>query len=81
MGRLYADGLGVQKSRRKAMELWQQSAVQGYAPAQYSLGWMYFHGTGVMTDFKEGCRWMRAAGEQGVQEAINQYNHYCSNTP
>jgi len=80
LGQLYANGLGVPKNHRKAMDYWRQSAMQGYPPAQYGLGWMYFHGNGVMTDFKEGCRWMRAAGEQGVQEAISQYNHYCAGT-
>lgn len=79
MGKLYAAGLGVTKSHRNAIVYWKKSAMQGYAPAQYSLGWMYFNGNGVVNDFKEGCKWMRSAGEQGIQEAINYYNNYCIN--
>lgn len=79
LGKLYAEGLGVPKSHRKAMDYWRLSAGQGYAPAQYGLGWMYFNGRGVVTDFKEGCKWMRSASQQGVQEATNHYNSYCAN--
>ena len=77
LGKLYAEGLGVSKSHHIAMDYFEKSAIQGYAPAQYSLGWMYFYGKGVITDFVEGCRWMRAAGDQGVQEAITHYNSIC----
>lgn len=77
LGRLYADGLGVPKSHRKAMEYWQSAAGQEHALAQYGLGWMYFYGSGVMTDFNKGCYWLQRAGTQGVQNAINYYNELC----
>ena len=42
------------------------------------LGWLYFYGEGVMTDFREGCYWMRRAGSQGVQKAIEHCNVLCT---
>ena len=77
LGRLYADGLGVSKNHRTAMEWWEKSALRGYAPAQYGLGWMYFNGQGVITDFAKGCAWMRAAAEQGIPEAVGYHNEFC----
>ena len=39
-------------------------AEQGYAEAQYVLGYMYDEGAGVPQDFKEAVRWYRKAAEQ-----------------
>lgn len=81
LGALYAEGRGVPKSHRKAMEYWKLAAVQGHALAQYGLGWMYFYGEGVMTDIKEGCRWMQRAGSQGVEKAQTHYSRFCVSVP
>lgn len=78
LGRLYESGLGVPKSHRKAMEYWKLAAEKNHALAQYGLGWLYFYGEGVMTDFREGCYWMRRAGSQGVQKAIEHCNALCT---
>ena len=78
LGRLYESGLGVPKSHKKAMEYWKLAAEQNHALAQYGLGWLYFYGEGVMTDFSEGCYWMRRAGSQGVQKAIEHCNALCT---
>jgi uncharacterized protein len=40
--------------------------------AQYNLGLMYFHGTGVSQDYEEAIKWFKLAAEQGVVRA--QYN-------
>lgn len=39
-------------------------AEQGYAEAQYVLGYMYDEGAGVPQDCKEAVRWYRKAAEQ-----------------
>ena len=46
-------------------------AEQGYAWAQYSLGFAYATGEGVPQDFAEAVRWYRRAAEQGYAEAQN----------
>lgn len=53
---MYADGEGVDKDEKRAVELFTITAEQGNAVAQYNLGVMYEHGRGVDKDEK------RAAG-------------------
>ena len=43
----------------------RKAAEQGYALAQYSLGWMYANGQGVPKDNKEAVKWYRLSAEQG----------------
>ena len=45
---------------------------QGYARAQFNLGFMYYYGRGVPRDFAEVVKWYRMAAEQGHARA--QYN-------
>ena len=47
-------------------------AEQGHSRAQYNLGWMYYHGNGVLQEYKESVRWYRKSAEQGYSKA--QYN-------
>ncbi len=47
-------------------------ATQGNAPAQFSLGIMYYEGRGVPQDYAEAVKWFRKAAEQGHAKA--QYN-------
>lgn len=50
----------------------QQSANQGYAPAQCNLGYHYDTGKGVKKDKEQAIFWYRKAAEQG--DATAQYN-------
>ncbi|AXI45099.1 sel1 repeat family protein [Sulfitobacter sp. SK012] len=47
-------------------------AEQGYPPAQYNIGVLYYDGNGVPQDFAEAEKWLRLAAEQGYVSA--QYN-------
>ncbi|MDA7709257.1 sel1 repeat family protein [bacterium] len=55
-----------------AIKEWMPLAEAGDALAQYSLGFMYQIGEGVLQDYKEAVKWWRLAAEQGV--AYAQYN-------
>jgi hypothetical protein len=46
-------------------------ADQGFASAQYNLGFMYENGQGVSQNYKEAVRWYRKAAEQGHASAQN----------
>ncbi len=52
-----------------AMEIWRPLAEQGDAPAQYSLGLLYYRGEGVLTDPKQAAKWYRKAADQGDPDA------------
>ena len=47
----------------------RQAAEQGDAAAQFSLGFMYHEGKGVLKDDAEAVRWYRLAAEQGIAAA------------
>ena len=49
---------------KKAAELFLQAAEQGYANAQYNLGWMYEYGRGVSKDLAKARDWYQRAAEQ-----------------
>jgi hypothetical protein len=68
----------IQKNNRKAVEWYQKAADQEHMAAQYILGAKYYHGEGVIRDRKKGCALWRRAAEQGMEEAINEYNKSCS---
>ena len=68
----YAGSPGINGQRRdyeKAFYWYALSAEQGYASAQYSLGSLYAHGTGVEQDFKKAIEWYSKAAEQGYDNA------------
>ena len=44
-------------------------AEQGDADAQFEVGWMYAHGTGVSRNDGEAARWFRMAADQGDADA------------
>ena len=41
------------------------AAEQGYADAQFRVGFMYYHGEGVLQDYVQAVAWYRRAAEQG----------------
>jgi TPR repeat protein len=48
---------------------YQKAADQGYAGAQYDLGFMYVNGKGVLKDDKQAVYWYQKAADQGYAEA------------
>ncbi|MDX1432891.1 MAG: tetratricopeptide repeat protein, partial [Gammaproteobacteria bacterium] len=63
----------------RALAIWQPLAEGGDRFAQFSLGSLYFEGSGVDKDFAASARWFRAAAEQGYAPAQfnlgNAYKH------
>ena len=52
-----------------AVEWFSEAAEQGYAPAQFLLGTMYFNGQGVEQDRARAFEWSSKAAEQGHAQA------------
>jgi hypothetical protein len=59
----------VTKDSVEAIKWYRKAAEQGYANAQYELGWMYDSGNGVPMDSAEAVNWYRKAAEQGHADA------------
>lgn len=53
----------------KAFCQWEPLANQGYAEAQYNMGWLYANGNGMNVDMQEATRWWGLAAEQGHADA------------
>ncbi len=54
---------------QKALEMWMLLAYEGDAEAQYRLGLMFLHGTGVVVSTQEAVYWLSRAAEQGEPRA------------
>ena len=54
---------------KTALEEWAPLAEQGIASAQYSLGFMYQNGQGVLQNYKAVVKWYTLAAEQGFARA------------
>jgi len=61
--------LGLQTFGGALPEALRDKAEQGAAAAQYTLAWMYDHGSGVPKDTGEAVKWYRRAADQGSAEA------------
>ena len=55
----------------RAADLPRQAALQGYAPAQTSLGMLHLAGQGVPEDRIEAYAWLGLAAERGEGEALD----------
>jgi TPR repeat protein len=60
------------KDYKTALNIYRSLAEQGNAEAQFSLGWMYKKGKGVIKSLEEAIKWYTKAAEQGY--GIAQYN-------
>ncbi|GHV38472.1 hypothetical protein FACS1894187_17310 [Synergistales bacterium] len=67
LGSMYANGRGVPKDDKQAVEWYRKAADQGHAAAQYNLGLMY----AKTKDDKQAADWYRKAAEQGYAAAQN----------
>ena len=69
----YFQGLGVERSDEKGLELLRKSADAGNPDAQLMLGFLMMKGeNGAPLDEKEGMKFFIAAAKQGIRDA--QYN-------
>jgi TPR repeat protein len=69
---MYADGIGVRKSCRRAVELFRCAAEQGHARAQAKLAWHLMHGRGCPMDTMEAYNYYLRAAEAGNVGAMYQ---------
>ena len=59
----------VGKDPLQAAKWHRRAAERGYAPAQFSLGLAYAHGTGLAKDEAAAVEWYRKAAKQGHAKA------------
>jgi hypothetical protein len=55
----------------EALKWWRKAADQGYAPAQYAIGFLYCQAWGVPQDYVEALKWFRKAAEQGYASGLH----------
>ena len=60
---------GRTKDYVEAAKWFKKSAEQGYAKAQYSIGYFYSVGVGVQKDKEEGMKWLQKSADQGYAPA------------
>lgn len=70
-GRRYENGEGVIPDVDRAVRLYCKAARQGYAEAQYRLGWIYSHGRGVKRDDALASAWFTKAASQNHVQSRN----------
>src|SRR6478609_2852234 len=71
LAKRYGRGEGVSKDNSEMLKWYHASAEQGYAEAQYTLGWAYeLPWDGVTQDRTESIKWFRMAADQGFPQAL-----------
>lgn len=75
LGKLYAEGVGVEKDERRAAELFLSASIKGFAKAQYNLGKIYRDGTGMKADEGLSLFWFAEAAERGHPRAQDRMAH------
>lgn len=75
LGTLYASGHGVKENQQQAAFWYERAAKQGFAPAQFNLGFMKLYGAGdgahrVKADPTIAAYWLRRAANQKETEAL-----------
>jgi TPR repeat protein len=67
LGRLYSDGLGVDRNYKEAEAWYEKSAAGGYATALYGVALLYLQGgPGLKKDCAEARQWLARAVKKGV---------------
>ena len=69
LGRMYADGRGVQKSPEEAAKWYRKAAEKGVKEAQFHLGGLYERGEGVPQDYEYAYAWYAVADKLGNARA------------
>jgi TPR repeat protein len=75
LGSLYASGHGVKINHKRAALWYERAAKQGFAPAQFNIGFLLLHGAsngtknGIRANPKAAARWLKKAADQNVSDA------------
>ena len=69
VGRMYANGFGVEMNDDLALQWYGRAAEQGHGEAQYCLGLMNANGWGVAMNDEEAAKWYRLAADTGFVQA------------
>ncbi len=72
VGRMYAQGLGVEKDLRQAFVSMQKSARAGNADAKAYVGYALLTGTGTARDVNKARYWLREAASAGNIDSLLQ---------
>lgn len=64
-----AEGDSPKQDQQQLVAKYRKAADQGDAPAQFTMGLMYFDGKGVAQDDRQAEAWYRKAAEQGYPSA------------
>ena len=72
MGRLYADGIGVEKDPAKAFSMFQKAARSGNDMARLYVGYALLTGAGTTVDVDKARYWLREAADAGHVDALVQ---------
>lgn len=70
LGAMYADGQGVARNDRLAVEWYRKAAEQGDVKGQVNLAEMYMEGHGTLRDYVQALKWNILAAQSGDQDAI-----------
>lgn len=70
MGVIFEHGDGVPEDYLEALRWYKLAADQGFASAQFKMGFMYNSGKGVKCNYPEAMRWLKLAAEQGDATAL-----------
>ncbi|MDR2902170.1 MAG: sel1 repeat family protein [Lactobacillales bacterium] len=69
LGKMYQNGLGIDKNMIEAIKYYTYAASQNYAPSQYILGIIYANGDGIPQDKYLGYAWLYLAADKKVKGA------------
>ena len=69
MGKLYEEGLGVERNPEEAVKWYRKAATEGFVRAERNLGRMFHDGSGIPKDDIAAALWFRKAAEQGDKDS------------
>lgn len=71
IGRMYNEGVGVEKDSASAVSWFRKAAQQGDTESQNILGYLFLFGQGVDKDYSEALSWFQKAANSGSSVAQN----------
>ncbi len=66
-----ADGVGMARDPKLALQLFERAAAAGHAPSQFRVANLYEKGIAVPRDARQAVAWYRRAAEQGNAKAMH----------
>ncbi len=76
LGVMYADGSGVPKDEREAVNWYRKAAGLGDVGGQLNLGFMYENGRGIPRDYSSAFEWYQKAADQGSAQAEDSIGYF-----